>query len=123
MIENGGDVYINSNEDMKAALFTGSRHFPQNINIIINPQAMPCGICSSSGTMGHSLSLGKSDLVTVMAGNTTMADAAATAVANSINSKPDVGKAIENFAQYKQINGLVILKDDRLAIWGDLQLD
>jgi ApbE superfamily uncharacterized protein (UPF0280 family) len=52
-----------------------------------------------------------------------MADAAATAIANSINSKTDVDKAIEKYSKYEQVSGLIILKDDRLAIWGNLQLD
>jgi ApbE superfamily uncharacterized protein (UPF0280 family) len=123
MIENGGDVYIKSSEDIRAGLFTGSRHFPQNINIVISSQAMPCGLCSSSGMMGHSLSLGKSDLVTVMSETSAIADSAATAIANAINSKPDVDKAIKKYSKYEQVRGLIIIKDDRLAIWGDLQLD
>ena len=122
MIENGGDAYIKSSRDIKAALFTGSSHFPQNLNIIISPLEMPCGLCSSSGMMGHSLSLGKSDLVTVMSKTATMADAAATAIANSIRSKQDVDMAVEKYVKYEEVKGLVILKDDRLAIWGDIQL-
>ena len=123
MIENGGDVYIKSSQDIKAGLFTGSRHFPQNLNINISSKALPCGLCSSSGIMGHSLSLGKSDLVTVMSGTAAAADAAATAIANTISSKTDVDRAVEKYKKYEQIRGLIIMKDDRLAIWGDLQLD
>jgi ApbE superfamily uncharacterized protein (UPF0280 family) len=123
MIENGGDVYIKNSQDIKAGLFTGSRHFPQNLNINISSKALPCGLCSSSGIMGHSLSLGKSDLVTVMSGTAAAADAAATAIANTISSKTDVDRAVEKYKKYEQIRGLIIMKDDRLAIWGDLQLD
>lgn len=123
MIENGGDVYIKSSTRVSAALFTGSKYFPENLNILIDPLDTPCGLCSSSGIMGHSLSLGRSDLVTVMSGTTIAADAAATAIANSINSKPDVDRALEKYRHYSQVKGLIILKDDRLAIWGDLQLD
>jgi len=122
MIENGGDVYIKSSHPVSAGLFSSSRHFPQSLNITINPGHTPCGICSSSGVMGHSLSMGKSDLVTVMSHSTAMADAAATAIANSVTEKTDVDRALHYYKDNKYIKGLVIIKDDRLAVWGALQL-
>lgn len=122
MIENGGDVYIKSDIPVSAGLFSNNKYFRDRLNISINADSTPCGLCSSSGIMGHSLSLGKSDLVTVMSGSTVMADAAATAIANSIRGKADADRALEHYRNYKEIKGLVIIKDDRLAIWGALQL-
>ncbi|MEE8324340.1 MAG: hypothetical protein V3R31_01660 [Candidatus Humimicrobiaceae bacterium] len=61
----------------------------------------PCGICSSSGSFGHSLSLGKSDLVTVMSRTATIADAAATAIANTINCEEDMDNAITRFKKFR----------------------
>ena len=72
--------------------------------------------------MGHSLSLGKSDLVTVMSQSTVWADAAATSIANSVKEKSDVGTVLSHYIGRKDIKGLVIIKDDRLAIWGELRL-
>jgi ApbE superfamily uncharacterized protein (UPF0280 family) len=122
MIENGGDVYIKSSIPVSAVLFSSSRYFRDRLNIRITADTTPCGLCSSSGIIGHSLSLGKSDLVTVMSESTVMADTAATAIANSIKEKADVDKALAHYRDYKQIKGLIIIKDDRLAIWGELQL-
>lgn len=122
MIENGGDVYIKSANTVKASLFTGSRYFPEILGISIGSGSTPCGLCSSSGMMGHSLSLGKSDLVTVVSESAAMADAAATAIANAVSTKPDIDRTIKKYIRYSQVKGLIILKDDRLAIWGDLQL-
>ncbi|MCD4669944.1 MAG: UPF0280 family protein, partial [Actinomycetia bacterium] len=82
----------------------------------------PCGICSSSGSMGHSLSLGSSDLVTVMSDSTILADAAATAVANSIKEQADIEKAMSRYKKNKEIKGLIIIKGDRIGIWGEMQL-
>jgi len=81
-----------------------------------------CGICSSSGTMGHSLNLGKSDLVTVMAESAAMADAAATAVANSIMENSDVEKSINIYKKYKEVKGIIIIKDNSIGLWGELQI-
>jgi ApbE superfamily uncharacterized protein (UPF0280 family) len=122
MIENGGDVYIKSGIPVSAVLFSSSSYFQDRLNIRIDAGSTPCGLCSSSGIIGHSMSLGKSDLVTVMSENTIMADAAATAIANSVKEQADVDRALSHYRDYEEIKGLVIIKDDRFAIWGDLQL-
>lgn len=122
MIENGGDAYIKSENTVKASLFTGSRYFPENIDISIGPGSTPCGLCSSSGMIGHSFSMGKSDLVTVMSGSTAEADAAATAIANAVKTRSDVDRIMEKYTHHSHLKGLIILKDDRMAAWGDLQL-
>jgi uncharacterized protein len=122
MIENGGDVFIKSSTPVKIGLFSSKSSFSGRLNIVIDAKQTPCGICSSSGTMGHSLSLGRSDLVTVMAGSATMADAAATAVANSILENTDIEKSISIYKKYKEVKGIIIIKDGRIGIWGKLQL-
>ena len=48
---------------------------------------MPMGICTSSGTVGHSLSFGKADAVCVKAKSVSLADAAATAIGNMVKSQ------------------------------------
>jgi len=59
MIENGGDAYIKSSMPVKIGLYSSNRYFSDKLNIKINAGQTPCGVCSSSGSMGHSLSLGK----------------------------------------------------------------
>jgi len=122
MIENGGDSYIKSSSSVTAGLYTGSKYFPKNLMISIDKNSMPCGLCSSSGIMGHSFSRGSCDLVTVMSDTAVTADAAATAVANSVRARSHVDEALKKYRDYEGIRGLVIIKDDRIAIWGDLQL-
>lgn len=122
MIENGGDVYIKSDVPVKAGLFSSNKYFSDRLSIKLDAKQTPCGICSSSGSLGHSMSLGKSDLVTVMSDSATIADAAATAVANFIKGQADVEKAISRFKNNEEINGLIIIKEDRIGIWGSLQL-
>jgi uncharacterized protein len=122
MIENGGDVFIKSKKPVRIGLFSYNSFFSDRLNIVIGAKQTPCGICSSSGTMGHSLNLGKSDLVTVMAESATMADAAATAVANSVLENADIGRSVRLYKKYKEVKGIIIIKDDRIGIWGNLQL-
>ena len=122
MIENGGDVYIKSNVPFEVGIFTKNIYFKDKLTLLIEAGQTPCGICSSSGSFGHSLSLGKSDLVTVLSRTATTADAAATAIANTINSEEDINEAIARFSRYSEIEGLIIIKNKRIGLWGKLQL-
>jgi len=122
MIENGGDVYIKSSSPLEVSIFTKNSYFKDKLTLLIEPGLTPCGICSSSGSFGHSLSFGKSDLVTVLSGSTITADAAATAIANTINNEDDIDTAIERFRTYDDIKGLIIIKNRRIGLWGQLQL-
>jgi ApbE superfamily uncharacterized protein (UPF0280 family) len=122
MIENGGDVYIKSSDPLEVGIFIKNTYFKDKLTLIIEAGQTPCGICSSSGSFGHSLSLGKSDLVTVLSRTATIADAAATSIANTINSEEDIDKAIARFSQYGEVEGLIIIKNKRIGLWGKLQL-
>lgn len=122
MIENGGDIFIKSASGVKVGLYSSSSYFLDRLNVEFDAEQTPCGICSSSGSMGHSLSLGSSDLVTIMSDSTIQADAAATAVANFIKEQDDIEKAISQYKKNKEIKGMVIIKGDRIGIWGAIQL-
>ena len=122
MIENGGDVYIKSSDPLEVGIFTKNIYFKDKLTLLVEAGQTPCGICSSSGSFGHSLSLGKSDLVTVLSRTATIADAAATSIANTINSEEDIDTAIARFSQYKEVEGLIIIKNKRIGLWGKLQL-
>jgi ApbE superfamily uncharacterized protein (UPF0280 family) len=122
IIENGGDVFIRSDRDIRTGLFIKNPFFKDRIVLKIDKKYLPCGLCSSSGTFGHSLSLGKCDLAVVMSDSATSADAAATAVANSVSNEEDVQKSLEHFSTFDSIKGLVIVKDKKIGIWGNLEL-
>ena len=95
IIENGGDIYISSDEDRVVLIDSGKSRFGNKLNITIEKENLPMGICTSSGKMGHSLSFGKSDAVVVISKDTLLADATATAVGNFINNPKDIEKGIE----------------------------
>lgn len=122
IIENGGDVFLKSDRDINMGVYLKNKHFADKLYLRVKRDDMPCGLCSSSGSFGHSLSMGKSDLVTVLAESTISADGAATSAANSINSSEDISKAINIYKNIKDIRGILIVKDDKLGIWGNIEL-
>jgi uncharacterized protein len=122
IIENGGDLYLRSKKDRILGIYVKNKYFKDSISIRIKSENMPCGVCASSGTFGHSLSLGKCDLAVVLAKSAITADAAATAVANSISSKDDILKSIKHFRNCQDIDGLLLIKEDQIGLWGNIEL-
>ena len=80
------------------------------------------GICTSSGTVGHSLSFGQADAVVVLAPSAAFADAAATAIGNLIKRPDDIQAGIEFAGDIEGLKGVLIVKDDRMGAWGEISL-
>ncbi|MFC1829584.1 UPF0280 family protein, partial [Thermodesulfobacteriota bacterium] len=79
-------------------------------------------VCTSSGTVGHSLSFGTADAVSVVSDSCALADASATAIGNLVKSKSDIEKAIDFGRRIEGITGLVIIVKDEIGLWGELEL-
>jgi ApbE superfamily uncharacterized protein (UPF0280 family) len=70
--------------------------------------------------MGHSKSLGKCHLATVVARDAAMADAAATQAANLVTTVEDVDSALKRIACIEGVEGVMIIKNDRVGLAGKL---
>ncbi|NTV13333.1 MAG: UPF0280 family protein [Desulfobulbaceae bacterium] len=122
VVENGGDIFLSRQRDCTIAIFAASSSLSNRVGLKIRVAQMPCGVCTSSATVGHSLSLGRADAVTVVAANTALADAAATRIGNLVKSKGDLGRALEVAAAIPGLIGVVIIIGEELGAWGDLEL-
>jgi ApbE superfamily uncharacterized protein (UPF0280 family) len=80
------------------------------------------GICTSSGTVGHSLSYGQADAAVVLAESAILADAAATAIGNLVVNADDIPRVVEFARTISDLVGVVIVKDDRVGAWGEVEL-
>ena len=79
-------------------------------------------VCTSSGTVGHSLSLGHADAVCVVADSCSVADAAATAIGNKVKSISDIEYAIAEGKGIANIRGVLIIVREKMGMWGDLEV-
>jgi uncharacterized protein len=123
IVENGGDCYLDLQEDTSVGIFAGpDSPFTGKIAFRFMADRFPLGICTSSGTIGHSLSLGKADAVTVVARDAALADAAATALGNLVQNPQDIAKALELAPSIPLIEGALIIVQDKMGIWGSLEL-
>jgi len=120
IVENGGDIFIKSNKVRKVSVFAGSSPFSQRIILKIEAKKNYVGVCTSSGTVGPSLSFGKADAVTVISDSVLLADAAATAVGNIIKTRKTIEQGLIYAQKIKGVKGVVIIKDDKMGLWGDI---
>jgi len=122
IVENGGDIFLKSLRRRTIGVFAGNSPLTGKLGLQIKPEDTPLGICTSSGTVGHSLSFGRADAVIVLADSATLADAAATAIGNRVSTPTDIEKGIEFARGVGQLRGVVIIKDDSLGVWGEVKI-
>ncbi|MEE4362535.1 MAG: UPF0280 family protein [Desulfotignum sp.] len=122
IVENGGDIFICSRSDTVLTIFAGSSPLSLTAGINVPRQDSAFGVCTSSGTFGHSTSFGKADAVMVMARSCMLADAAATGLANQVNTPDDISAVLEKGRHIPGITGLVIILGAQIGLWGRLKL-
>ena len=122
IVENGGDIYLKSLDKRIVGVYAGKSPLTGKIGLEINGEDTPLGICTSSGTVGHSLSYGKADAVIVLSKSATLADAAATAIGNLITQPSDIPRGIEFAEGVEGLKGVIIIKDDKVGLWGEVKI-
>lgn len=120
IVDNGGDIYLQTIEPVIIGLYAGRAEQMGQLAFSLRPSDTPLSICSSSGKMGHSLSLGQCDLATVVARDAALADAAATLAANLVSSVADVEPALNQIASIAGVSGVMIVKDGHTGLAGKL---
>lgn len=122
IVENGGDIWLSIDKPLVMALYVNSIYFRDNLAIRIYPDQSPCSVCTSSPRLGHSLSFGKADSVTMIAADGAVADAAATMVCNAVQSENDMESALERGLSVQGVTGGLIVFRDRIAMQGNIEL-
>jgi len=122
IVENGGDIFLKSLKKRMIGIYAGKSSLTGRIGLEINGEDTPLGICTSSGTVGPSLSYGKADAVIVLSPSTTLADAAATAIGNLIVQHGDIPKGVEMAKGIEGLRGVIIIQDDKVGLWGQVKI-
>jgi hypothetical protein len=122
IIENGGDIFIKTENKLITSVYAGVSPLSYNVNFIVKPQETPLGICTSSATVGPSLSFGKADAVCVISKSATLADGAASAIGNKVKSKNDIKPALDFGIKIKDVSGIIIILGKELGVIGKVEL-
>ena len=120
VVENGGDLFLNIESDAVSVIHAGSSPLSDKMAFVIPPGQW--GICTSSGTMGHSFSQGRADAVTVISKSTPLADAWATSLANMVSHQDDIEPVLDKFSRISEISGCAVIIGERIGIRGDFEV-
>ncbi len=122
VVENGGDIFMKTDRPMVVGLFAGASSMSMRIGIKVPSTADGIGLCTSSATVGHSLSKGNADAVCVVSPSCALADAAATAIGNLVTSPGTIKTAIDRGRRIDGVSGIVVVAGGELGLWGEVEL-
>ena len=122
IVENGGDLYLATAKERTVGIYAGSSPLSLKVGILVTPEDSPLGICTSSGTVGPSLSFGKADAVCILSKSAALADAAATAVGNLVRDKKDMESGLERAKSIEGVLGCLLILADRMGAWGNVKV-
>jgi len=120
VVENGGDLFIKNSADLTCVIHAGSSGLSDRVALVITPGSW--GVCTSSGTVGHSLSFGRADAVTVITEDAPLADAWATALANRVTGAGDIERVLETANTIPEILGCAVVVEEQIGIRGQFEL-
>jgi ApbE superfamily uncharacterized protein (UPF0280 family) len=121
IIENGGDIFLATRKARTIGIYAGRRKLWNRLCLKIKPEDTPMGICTSSGTLGHSLSFGYADSIVILSKDTSLADAVATACANRVKSPRTLRDALDFAKSIRGVSGVVIVLGKNLISWGKVK--
>jgi ApbE superfamily uncharacterized protein (UPF0280 family) len=123
LVENGGDTYLFSTRDRHIGILSVPDE-DMRLCVPVRANEFPCSFCASSATIGHSLSFGKADLVVTRSRDASLADAAATALANALTGAAAMDGVLEKAEEWKAhgLDGVFTQCEGRIGVWGKMEL-
>lgn len=120
IVDNGGDVVLCIDRPVVVGIFTGTAAI-RDIALRCEPRRGIFSVCTSSGTVGHSLSFGRADAATVIAANGCLADAAATALGNRVRERTEESvRAAIRESLLPEIEGVLVVAGKHMGLGGAL---
>jgi ApbE superfamily uncharacterized protein (UPF0280 family) len=122
IVENGGDIFMVGATERTLRLHAGPSPLSDRVGIVLDAGLMPVAACTSSATVGPSVSLGSADAACVIADSGALADAVASALGNRVHSAEDVHVAIDAVKGIPGVRGLIVVVGETLGAWGVARL-
>jgi ApbE superfamily uncharacterized protein (UPF0280 family) len=121
IIDNGGDIFLKVNHQVAVGIYAGESALSYKFNLIVKPEETPLGICTSSATVGPSLSFGIADAVCVISKSATLADAAASAIGNRVKSMKEIKPSLDYGIEIPGVLGIVIIVGNNMGAIGNVE--
>lgn len=120
VFDNGGDIALYIDRPIIIGVYSGHQKFNQ-LGLQVQPRDRIFGICTSSRTVGHSISLGQTDASVVISRDVTLADATATALGNRITRKNEAAiKQTMREMMLNEVEGMLVIIDELIGLLGEL---
>ncbi len=119
IIDNGGDIALINDRPVTVGIYAGESPI-KGLGLEIVPRNTVLGICTSSATVGPSISLGNSDASLIVSEDVSLADAAATALGNRIIDGDSLAHAFDFLKAVPEVTGAIGIIGDRMATYGQL---
>jgi ApbE superfamily uncharacterized protein (UPF0280 family) len=116
VIDNGGDIALVTDRELRVGVHAGTSPLSDRLAFLIPPGGGIRGICTSSATVGPSVSLGVADAVTVFSPDVASADAWATALCNEL--RPEDQRVLRRLGG-TGITAVVAILGEVIVRWGD----
>ena len=117
VIDNGGDIALIADRPVRVGVHAGGAALSNRVAFVVPPQPDVLGICTSSATVGPSISFGIADAVTIFSRNVALSDAWATAVCNEIRPGDP---SVLNCIGPEEVDGIFVIMGDVTVRWGEL---
>jgi ApbE superfamily uncharacterized protein (UPF0280 family) len=117
VIDNGGDIALTADRPVRVGVHAGSAALSDRVAFVVPRQETLLGICTSSATVGPSISFGMADAVTIFSRDVALSDAWATAVCNGI--RPDDRSVLDRIDP-DEVDGVFAIMGDVVVRWGEL---
>jgi uncharacterized protein len=122
VVENGGDIFLKIECNLLMSVYAGSSPLSEKIGIEIHASESPLGVCTSAGTVGPSVSLGKTDATMIICRSAALADALATTFGNLVQVPEDVQLVTQQTERFPEILSAVIICRDKIGIRGKFEM-
>jgi hypothetical protein len=122
IVENGGDIFLSISKERVIGIYADDSPLSLKVGIRIGSEETPVGVCTSSGTVGHSLSFGRADAVCILSKSAALADAAATSVGNIVKEKKDIDSGLKRGKEIPGVLATLIIIGDKMGVWGNIHL-
>ncbi len=123
VVEDGGEIAASVAVPVVVSIFSSNMSVSGKIGFTIVKEDCPLGIATSSSKTSRVLSFGEADSVTVIAESASLADAAATAICNSVvevNVEESIKHGLKRAQTIRGVRGVIITREDSVGIWGKL---
>jgi ApbE superfamily uncharacterized protein (UPF0280 family) len=120
IVDNGGDIAIINDRPVVVGIYAGESTL-NHLGFTLKESDAITGICTSSGTVGPSISFGMADAAVVFSDDVALADSAATALGNATGVGRDAVEASFGVVSGTPgIKGAIVIQGEYVGLWGDV---